>query len=115
MIIDKLTDRMANKRDSQPGITLNHLQEFLSHRDNITSDIANRAQEVSNLQKQLSSILENIDILKKKELDRINKEFISNDYSRRFNNVNLKTIIYALVGKEFEVNKQIKIYKVTYQ
>ncbi len=114
MIYEKVSDAFA-KKDSKIGITVNHIKEFLTNRDSISSDLTNRAEEVGKLQNELATLRQTIYELRRRELDRINKEFTKNDYSRRFNNVNIKTVIYALVGKEFsenEVNKQMKEYKV---
>lgn len=108
-------ERQSDRKDSTSGLTLHNLKDFLSSRDSVSVDIANRAHEVSKLQNELLSIRRTMYDLRRYELDRINKEFISNDYSRRFNNVNIKTVIYALVGKEFsenEINKQLKEHKV---
>ncbi len=115
MIFEKVSDAIMAKKESKSGITLHHLKEFLTNRDGVSSDITSRADEVGKLQDELGSLRHIIYELRRKELERINKEFVAKDYSRRFNNVNIKTVIYALVGKEFsenEVNKQMKEYKV---
>lgn len=113
--MDKFQEIINNKDDITNKIKLNELKDFLTSRDSVSLDIASRTQEVSKIQNQLLSIKEEIDIIRRQELDRINKEFLTNNYSRRYNNVNLKTVIHALVGKEFsdnEINKQLKDHKV---
>ena len=40
----------------------------------------------------------------KKELDRLNKEFVVNDYSRRFK-IDQETIISTIIGKELASNE----------
>jgi len=49
--------------------------------------------------------------MKKNELERINKEFITNDYERRFN-IKLVEIIRAIVGEELTLSELQKLSKI---
>ncbi len=69
-------------------------------------------KKYENLKQLKFKILNEIDILKKKEVKRITREFLENDYERRFN-VPIKIVLSALVGeynldKEYEKQKNYK-------
>jgi hypothetical protein len=52
--------------------------------------------------------MENImNIMKKNEMNRINKEFYTNEYERRFN-INQEDVISALIGSDNTANELIR-------
>jgi hypothetical protein len=64
-------------------------------------------QKIRDLEKQHQEIKEELNELKQKELKRINKEFLINDYKRRFN-VSQETVISAIIGEDNAANELIK-------
>ena len=63
--------------------------------------------EILELQKEEEKVRIKIKNLKINELNRINKEFLLNDYERRFE-VNLEKIISVLMGEEF-ISKEFSL------
>ena len=60
-------------------------------------DLENKLEEKK---KELKQIQQN-------ELDRINKEFLINDYARRFN-IDQQSLISAIIGQDFATNEYSK-------
>ena len=67
----------------------------------------NMINEILELQKEEEKVRIKIKNLKINELNRINKEFLLNDYERRFE-VNLEKIISVLMGEEF-ISKEFSL------
>jgi hypothetical protein len=77
--------------------------------------IEEKLKKYESLKELKIKMLNEIDILKKKEVKRITREFLENDYERRFN-VPIEIVLSALVG-EFNLNKEYekqKIYRNEY-
>ena len=64
-------------------------------------------QKIRDLEKQHQEIKEELNEMKQKELKRINKDFLINDYKRRFN-VSQETVISAIIGEDNAANELIK-------
>ena len=74
--------------------------------------IEEKLKKYESLKELKIKMLNEIDILKKKEVKRITREFLENDYERRFD-VPIEIVLSALVG-ESNLNKEQKIYKNEY-
>ena len=77
--------------------------------------IEDNFKKYESLKQVKCKLLDELDILKKKEVKRITREFLENDYERRFN-VPIEIVLSALVG-EFNLNKEYekqKIYRNEY-
>jgi hypothetical protein len=74
--------------------------------------IEDNFKKYESLKQVKCKLLDELDILKKKEVKRITREFLENDYERRFN-VPIEIVLNALVGEKnlfYEKEKQ-KYYK----
>ncbi len=95
-------------------LNLKNINEYLAKNENLEEDsyeIVGKIAELESLYEKKKKFLQNI---KKDELDRIAKEFLTNDYERRFN-VNKKTMVSAIVGEdntETEIIRQTREEKV---
>jgi hypothetical protein len=65
---------------------------------------------VKELEDIVSTIKSDLEILKEKEISRISKEFLINDYERRFK-VNIETVLSAIVGHNNTIFEMKKIFK----
>jgi hypothetical protein len=73
-------------------------------------------RSIAQLESQHDSIKNEMYEMKIKLLNDVNKEFISNDYERRFN-ISLEGLVNSLIGDEFlipEMIRQTKLRKVCF-
>lgn len=93
---------------------MNNLLKGLSFKDAIDEDIIVSHKFITEFEKKADKCNNEIIQMKNQELDRILKEFMMNDYERRFN-VSLDQMISCLIGEdntEMEFAHQSKILKV---
>jgi hypothetical protein len=64
---------------------------------------------ISILENQKNKLLKSIDVKKSRELERITKEFLFNNYERRFN-TNIEKVVNAIVGNAYLKYHMNKIY-----
>jgi hypothetical protein len=82
--------------------------------NNIDQETLNLIYKMEDYEKTFSNYKLEIEKQKKIEINRINKEFITNDYQRRFN-ANLHMIISAIYGEDnmsIEYSRLIREQKV---
>ncbi len=83
-------------------------------KNNIDKNTLNLLKRIEDYEKTYNNYKIEIERQKKKEINRINKEFITNDYQRRFD-ANLHTLISAIYGLDnmsSEYSKLIREQKV---
>ena len=83
--------------------------------NNIDQDTLNLIIKMEEYEKTFNLYKLDIEKQKKNEINRINKEFLTNDYQRRFN-ANLHMLISAIYGEDnmsIEFSRLIKEQKVT--
>jgi len=64
-------------------------------------------QNLSELETKLNQKRDELYSLQQKELNRLNKEFLFNDYSRRYN-IDQQSLIASIVGQDFAANEYSK-------
>ena len=74
------------------------IREVLDKKTNLDVETKNSYNTLSQLQETKDLIMKEMNILKENELARMCKEFLLNDYARRFE-VDLKQVFSALVGE----------------
>lgn len=71
----------------------------MAKNENLEEDSFEIVGKISELEAQYEKKKKNLQKIKRDELDRISKEFLTNEYERRFN-VSKKTIVSAIVGED---------------
>ena len=97
--------RFKEKKVSDEKFNIKKIEEYLGKRDKFDEETLNIIKNISDLEKEYDSFKGVLKKLKREELDRLCKEFLVNDYERRFN-VNQTSIISAIAGEE-NVNKEL--------
>ena len=77
---------------------VNKMEETLKQ-NNIDIDTLNLMSKIEDYEKTFRFYKSEIEKQKKQELNRMNKDFITNDYQRRFG-VTLHTIVSAIYGED---------------
>jgi len=73
-------------------------------------NIINSFKAVKELQNSINDLKLKLERLKSKELKRINKEFLSNNYQRRYN-ITQEEVISAIVGEDNTIKEYAKFVK----
>ena len=94
----KINFNVSTKDDNQ---FLKPIDNFkLDHPKNILSDESTKIiKEIKKLEKSEEEITKEMHNLRTNELKRINKEFLINDYTRRFK-ITQESVISALIGED---------------
>jgi hypothetical protein len=95
-------------------IQISNLNKYLTSMDKSKSIYNNVFNDFIQIDKNLAIIKKNISNLKLNEMNRLIKEFNSNEYERRFKTTRF-TVISALIGEEhvnLEISRQIRENKV---
>ena len=100
------------KKEFGENYTLKNMTKFFKENKNPYSKILDNPsiQIISDLATQSSLIEYELLKLKRVELDRLFKEFFENKYGEKYN-VNLETVVGALVGENKRDNEMVKYYK----
>ena len=100
------------KKEFGQNYTLKSMIKYFKENKNPYSKILDNPsiQLISDLATQSSLIEYELLKLKRIELDRLFKEFFENKYGERYN-VNLETVVGALVGENKRDNEMVKYYK----
>ena len=104
-------EKIKNKFNQK--YTLKNISKYFKHYKNPYRKVLDNPsiQKISDLATQTSLIEYEILKLKRNELNRLFKEFFENKYAEKYN-VNLETVIGALVGenkRDYEMNKYYKM------
>jgi hypothetical protein len=96
--LTKINFNVSTKDDNQ---FLKPIDNFiLDHPKNILSDESTKIiKEIKKLEKSEEEITKEMHNLRTNELNRINKEFLINDYTRRFK-ITQESVISALIGED---------------
>jgi hypothetical protein len=93
--------------------TMKAVTEYLDTKQDLDKETNELINFIDNLEKKEIALRGKMEKIKRKELDRLFKEFLSNDYERRFN-TNKAEVLNALVGEDEcnqEMSKQLRDYK----
>lgn len=104
----KIDDDNSNK------FSMKNLVETINKREKLDEGAMEMVNVISELESQLEKLKREAKGMKRRELSRIGKEFISSDYERRFK-IDLQSLISALVGEDnshSEMNSLMKEKKV---
>lgn len=91
-------------------LTINNVSQLLISKPQVESKSNDHLNAIKELEDEVAKIRSTRIDLKKKELDRVGREFLMNDYSRRFN-VDLITVVGALVGEEKAIIEHERLLK----
>lgn len=92
------------------------LMESMNKKTHTNQEVMNLMSKVTDYENALKYYKTEIEKQKKREINRINKEFLTNDYQRRFN-ITQHTLVSAIYGEEkmsSEYSKLIRDQKVKY-
>jgi hypothetical protein len=95
-------------------ITLKSVEEFLSKRVKIDDETNEFVAHIKSYEKVEDELKKQLEQMKRSEMDRLFKEFMKNDYERRYNTTR-NIVISALIGEENMVNelsRQMRVSKV---
>ena len=105
-------DKKLNMIERTAKISFHKIDNIINEGSNsvIDNNTNKYIQTIQNKKKYIKGIQSHIDELKNNQLERINKEFLNNNYQRRFN-VPLFVVVSALVGEERLEQEMSKIQK----
>ena len=87
--------------ENNDKITLNEVQKVIgTHEQKIDPQALEVLGHIKIVNDTIQKFKSEMDILKRNELDRLNKEFYRNNYQRRFG-VSQEVVISAIVGEDF--------------
>lgn len=78
---------------------MNKIEEMLTKKQTIDEEVLSLMAKISEYEKIYSTCKSEIQTQKKRELNRISKEYLTNDYERRYN-VPQETVISAICGED---------------
>ena len=103
--------QIAEKNINQSNVTIKNIGSVLNEKNPYSKILENPIiQKISDLAAQSSEIEYEIIQMKRKELNRLFKEFFINDYQNKFHVV-IETVIGALVGEKKKLKKKINLKK----
>ena len=109
-IINEMIEDYENKFkeiENWKKITCDKIERFLKYDQNLFKDISENLNIIKKLRNSVEKIMSLMNLLKRKEIERIKNEFIDFDYQRRFD-VDIKTVFVALFGDEKAESEFVK-------
>lgn len=104
-LIKYLLDKYKKNSDNVNSMTLKNFKSLNStNKAYLADDEVEYVRTVQNYETQLLEIQNILQKMKKIEMERINKEFYTNDYERRYN-ITLEGMISAIVGEDNVLNE----------
>ena len=105
-------NKIDNKISNFYSFRNNHDNFLLKNKEKNIIKFEEQEKNYEELKKLKNKIVRDLEILKKNELRRISREFLQNDYERRFN-VPIEIVLNALVGEKnlIQENEKQKNYK----
>lgn len=103
-----------NVFDSDTEINMKTIGDFLNKKILLDKETIELIDSINILEKKENELKEVLETMKKMEMNRLFKEFVRNDYERRFN-VNKRVVISAMIGEDnttHEVSRQQREQKV---
>lgn len=104
------TNTLNHSQSSKLNINIRRVSQFFDNKVTLNGDTQKIIENISILEKKESSLKEEIKKLKEREMKRIFKEFVKNNYDRRFN-CEKKTVIAALIGEENTPVELVRQYR----
>jgi hypothetical protein len=99
-ILKFMIDMYKNQNNMfEESLNFKKIQELLHNSGRLDEESYNYIKIVKDLEEEYKTLQNHMQEMRKRELDRLNKEFYSNDYERRFN-VSQKDVISAIVGED---------------
>lgn len=95
-----------NQFETKDNMTLKDMQTVLNEKESIDMDTHYLMHNISRLEKIIEELRSDLVDMKQSQIELINKNFILNQYERRFNTTYDK-VISAIVGKE-NLSKEVK-------
>jgi hypothetical protein len=109
-IINEIIEDYENKFkeiENWKKITCDKIEKFLKYDNDLFKDISENLNIIKKLRNSVEKIMSLMNLLKRKEIERIKNEFIDFDYQRRFD-VDIKTVFVALFGDEKAESEFVK-------
>jgi hypothetical protein len=97
-------------------LSIKHTLDGLLSREPLDVETLKIVELFKEMETKHNDLKKEIYNMKRKELERINKEFLVNEYERRYN-VGQEVIVSVIVGEDHvnsEMNRQVKEQKVSY-
>lgn len=91
-----------------PGINLKKIEEVFSLNSILNNELKEYLLKFKEMEAKYEEEKSEIIKMKKKELNRIGREFLLNDYKRRFN-TDLRTVISAIAGQDTINHELLKL------
>ena len=96
------------------SLTVKSMTKLIGKNNNLMNNIDEEALKyitnIKALEKELAKIKEELNAMKRKELNRINKEFLLNDYKRRFG-ISEETIVSAIIGEDLAGTEFLRLMR----
>jgi hypothetical protein len=89
---------------------MNEIINVSNDQSKIDENTINSFKAVKELQNSINDLKLKMESLKSKELKRINKEFLTNNYQRRYN-ITQEEVISAIVGEDNTIKEYAKFVK----
>lgn len=102
-------------RNSEKTFDFQTIEEIISKKEKLTETTLEFLKRIEELENKHNALKVEITILKKNELSRISKEFLTSDYERRFN-ITQPRLIAAITGEDHmnsEYTRQMRDHKVS--
>jgi hypothetical protein len=86
-------------------LSIKQTHDFLRNRNPLDSDTVSLIDPLKEIEQRYNDIKKEMHMMKRRELERINKEFLLNKYERRFN-ITQDVIVSIIVGED-HVNSEM--------
>ena len=107
---DKLNDNKLKNPEKFNDFSIKEIYSMIDDNEDLDLDTRYLMNYVVELEKVITDLKSNLFQSKQNELTRISKEFLVNDYERRFG-VGIEKIISAIVGNDNSMSEMKRILK----
>ena len=94
-----LFGKIFNKQMDEPKYNIKNIGEYLSRNEKLGEESFELIHKIKELEILYEKNKKHLTEMKRQELDRIAKEFLLNDYERRYN-VSHKVVVSAIAGED---------------
>lgn len=95
-----ISDYLENILESNKMITMKEVDQYLTlNKENVSIDTNTLIKYVKELEEIQTDIRGDLKFMKEREINRVGKEFLSNDYERIYR-VNINTVFSVIVGQQ---------------
>jgi hypothetical protein len=105
---------LAHLTSSDEKFNYRRIEEYINNKEKLTEDTLKMIENIRELDKVYNSFKKELQAMKKNELNRLAREFLIDDYERRYG-VTKQRLISTICGEDFtnaELNRQVREEKV---